>query len=1132
MKKIVFYHSAPEFLLCGQPWRAAVTCVGAADDEVALLLEVAGVQHRVALLKGREYIANDRAMAVYSATVAAELLQTAGTVRYCFECGGVRSDEYSVSLEPAGQLPPLVVTELYGRPKGKNLTIFIEVMNPTALPTDLYRYKLMFYHGKEPTAKDYVCALYLAETPGERLLAPGEVAALWPLMPQHHKAGERYLTREGFIETAMADFPKPAFDLATADFKLIPIEASRFDEVKGAYVPLEHINRLPAKNETTTLVIVPREAQPENGLEMSIFSMMYNPHDDGDRDTPVRHSSLWTLDVRHPERGISLRHKARMTPGLLDRGQARPVLDREHPAIVPLDADATIRGEGEATLLRFNVDGGEIADACIELKLADGAMRRYAAEAQGDGCWSVSLPERDIFKLKRLCYTINVYDGTRHTTIGTPAQPIVTRLKDLRGPYITRTVPSQGYGYDDTRTPTICVSFGDAWGVNLSASVLCVDKKNVTSLAKWEAGRVSYAPARPLRYGRHSYEIMLCDKLGNKTYRKLEFSICHPDELNLYHGEVHSHTAFSDGTATPLEAMQYAREVGRADFFAATEHSHYITDEVYRRSLEIADSCDEPGRFAALYGFEMTWNGKCALWGHMNVLGTDWMDGDIQGKGIPELYELLRHDRAAVAMFNHPGLAWGNFHDYEDYTADADRAVCLSEIKGAAYDTEYVNMLALGWHASPVFNEDNHSYDWTTATPSTTYVLAPALTRDNIMDAFRRRRTYSTGDSTMKIRFKVNGRWMGSHITNTNKLQFEADILTESDDGIGNIAIVGEDNIIVYQINVGALQSYRLRVTLPCEYDYYYLKLTSAGSYTVTAPVWIDKESPLKLHELEHRATGNSYLSHSLSTKLKNTSDSCLRDVRIDLYLTPASGFDVERTAPYRSLKLPILAAGATANVSFEVPDVVGMRRVTVLARGTLGRQRFVATSFKLLSPLAITAIAPACGETVDRAGVTVKSPFNYLQLYNMSGRDISLDDYAVRMWSTTGKPPFEVNILRFSGQVIKAGGALVVWVRPAGAALEVEDFDRHYGVMLCEGEDLMVTETAVLDASTNARRVDIVRGSELLVRCEYNFKQPPATDMHADRAITFSPEPTMTGKLKLLANDALPTPGLVKGDL
>ena len=256
-----------------------------------------------------------------------------------------------------------------------------------------------------------------------------------------------------------------------------------------------------------------------------------------------------------------------------------------------------------------------------------------------------------------------------------------------------------------------------------------------------------------------------------------------------------------------------------------------------------------------------------------------------------------------------------------------------------------------------------------------------------------------------------------------------------------------------------------------------------------------------------------------------------MRDVKVDFYLTPVSGFDTEHTVPYRTVKLPVLPAGATASVSCELPDVAGMRRASVIARGTAGRSRYVETDCVTLSPLAISEIVAASSETVDRAGNVIGNPFKYFQIYNMSGRDICLDGYAARLWVTTGKQPQEANILRFSGQTIKAGGVLTVWVRPVGAALEAEDFDRRYGAMLSEGEDLLVTEIPVLDNSGNARRLDITFDKEMLVRCEYDFKQFPGADLHTDRAITFSTDPTLTGKQKMLACNAVPSPGAYHGE-
>ena len=71
-----------------------------------------------------------------------------------------------------------------------------------------------------------------------------------------------------------------------------------------------------------------------------------------------------------------------------------------------------------------------------------------------------------------------------------------------------------------------------------------------------------------------------------------------------------------------------------------------------------------------------------------------------------KLIEKLKADPNSVGMFNHPGLAWGDFEDYGFRTPEADRQMALAEIKGRGYDLQYALLLSRGWHVAPSFNED------------------------------------------------------------------------------------------------------------------------------------------------------------------------------------------------------------------------------------------------------------------------------------------------------------------------------------------------------------------------------------------------------------------------------------------
>jgi hypothetical protein len=47
---------------------------------------------------------------------------------------------------------------------------------------------------------------------------------------------------------------------------------------------------------------------------------------------------------------------------------------------------------------------------------------------------------------------------------------------------------------------------------------------------------------------------------------------------NIFFGSLHSHTSYSDGMGTPADAFTRARDVGKMDFLAVTEHNHKDAD--------------------------------------------------------------------------------------------------------------------------------------------------------------------------------------------------------------------------------------------------------------------------------------------------------------------------------------------------------------------------------------------------------------------------------------------------------------------------------------------------------------------------------------------------------------------------
>jgi hypothetical protein len=132
--------------------------------------------------------------------------------------------------------------------------------------------------------------------------------------------------------------------------------------------------------------------------------------------------------------------------------------------------------------------------------------------------------------------------------------------------------------------------------------------------------------------------------------------------------DLHGHSCFSDGTGTPEDFYDYARNVAGLDVAVLTDHDHWglrkvdQSPELWKRIQRAAAHANEPGRFTTLLGFEWTsW-----LYGHRHVLwfGDDADDAtrevlsslDDATQTPQGLWAALRVSKAkALTIPHHPG---------------------------------------------------------------------------------------------------------------------------------------------------------------------------------------------------------------------------------------------------------------------------------------------------------------------------------------------------------------------------------------------------------------------------------------------------------------------------------------------
>lgn len=1013
-----------------------------------------------------EAVSTDLPYYLYRATIKGE--DMAGeTLTYAFVCDGKRCEEYCVPICEMPALPPFVITEFATQMRGD--ANYYEFCNPSNDAVDLYDFELLLEKEGEIAGRNP-----LADRAGVNLLAGGEVVVFCFLCAKRLSLyGDAESDVRAMWEMLSSRFPVECGDLLQNPPRLLTAYTAQKTEQGWADMP--HVFSI-TRDEPHRLLVVPRG----KGAADAVYVMSVNG-DSSSRDVPARTTSLWTIDFcdpKHPYRTHTRRHA---TPGKADSGQIFPnVKDTTAPLVLPLSPlGVHTLTENEITL-RFGVVG-EVGRVEVGVITPNGTVRLDAKPAF-DGVLEASVDTMLLSGLpKRLSYFVTVEGALYRTALGSEKHPISIKLTDKVGPIVTEVSPADAMVLESEDDVTVRVSFFDVSSVDVATSALFFDGLNVSQKAKWRRNGVTFVPEKALRVGEHVIELTLRDLVGNRSYHRSAFRIVAAGTRpNLYIGEVHSHTIESDGTGTPEQAMAYARDVGHVDYFAVTDHCCYLTLEDIKRQKKVADSFNENGKFAALYGYEASW-GEKGFWGHMNILGNKWFAA-ADKYALYDIYNKLTADTEAIAMFNHPCDRWGDFDSFGGYTKERDDRVCLAEIKREEFDPFYALALSRGWHVAPVSNEDTHHADWTTRTDGTGVVLAHALTRENVMDAFRRGRTYSTMDNTMKIYFSVNGKWMGARLQAPKKLLAEIEITTEREEGIGTVSLVAEDNIVVARLEADKRRAIKWKVELSPDFDYYYVKVQNGNVYSVTSPVYIEGRDAITIVDMKAGVSKNAAKPHAVTVTVQNTGKTTLSAVGVDFYLTPTDGFLLGTRAPRTTVQIGALKAGETRTVTKTFPNVKGNRRLSAVAYGTVGKSRFVDTHYLLLAPALITKILP-----LSSVEAGVKNPFPYLELYNHTAASLSLDGYFLKVRHLAGDHrPNSYFTLPLDGYKLSAHGTLVIWQRPVGTSLTAADFNLRYGTAFVAGEDVLITEQPFLIPDDAGHLVDLCYGDETLTRATY----------------------------------------------
>ena len=277
---------------------------------------------------------------------------------------------------------------------------------------------------------------------------------------------------------------------------------------------------------------------------------------------------------------------------------------------------------------------------------------------------------------------------------------------------------------------------------------------------------------------------------GNLSHLSAESGplLVREDAPRIRWGDLHGHSQLSDGTATPDQYFEYARNVAGLDISVLTDHDHWgmvpmdSHPEMWEEIGETVDAHHAPHEFVTVLGYEWTsW-----LHGHRHVLYFD-NEGEVYSSVDPDyqtpaqLWDALRgQDAITLAHHSAGGPVATNWRYPPDPVLEPLTEIVSVHGSSEAADSpapiydpvpgNYVrDALDAGYVLGFIGSGDSH--DGHPGLPQLAAgrglgglaaVFSDDLTREGVLDAFRARRTYATNGSRIMLDVEIDDAPMGT----------------------------------------------------------------------------------------------------------------------------------------------------------------------------------------------------------------------------------------------------------------------------------------------------------------------------------------------------------------------------------
>jgi hypothetical protein len=355
------------------------------------------------------------------------------------------------------------------------------------------------------------------------------------------------------------------------------------------------------------------------------------------------------------------------------------------------------------------------------------------------------------------------------------------------------------------------------------------------------------------------------------------FPFLYAQNFNFYYGNIHAHSGYSDGNKdsltsgmyTPYQDFLYANESENIDFYGISEHNHssagMASKQNYYNGVADAELATIEDTFIALYGMEwgiISQGGHVLIYGYDSLIGweNNLYDEYVQPTDFQGLWNVINSKPNCFGYLAHPQADDFDSLLFKPLDFNADKAIVgmpfrsgpafsqnftYSNPSTGSYWSRYTQLLKQGYHVGVGLDHDTHYSVFGRSQQGRMGLLAPNLTKNDIMYALRKMHFYSTDDWNFRPDFRINEQPMGSIIEQAGNPTIFIDCIDlDISEAINYISIYygvpgsGQQATLLTQIGAQNTASYNHSIQNGETYYYYARIVQMDGDEIFTSPIW------------------------------------------------------------------------------------------------------------------------------------------------------------------------------------------------------------------------------------------------------------------------------------------------------